>query len=240
MTDVQAPPTVELRADAVHDRLREAILLGELDTGAPISQVKLALRLGVSRTPLREAVRMLQREGLILSEPNRRIRVAPLSAEDLEELYAQRIVLDALALRRSVPRFEQVELDELRDLLDRMHAVERARLPEEWEGPHRRFHGVLRCHAGARIAASAAVLSDHSERYRREYLRERGAWRTAVAEHEEILAACVARDADRAVDVLVRHLARTALTLAATIAPEHDPAAVREALALVLSERPGR
>ena len=237
MADLQVPAaaSAELRADAVHDRLREAILLGEIDAHAPISQVKLASRLGVSRTPLREAVRKLQREGLILSEPNRRIRVAPLSVGDLEELYAQRIVLEALALRRSVPRFEPAELRELRALLDRMHAIERARLAEEWEGPHRSFHDGLRRHAGERIAAAAAVLSDHSERYRREYLRERAAWRTAAAEHEEILAACTAGDTDRAVDALVRHLARTALTVAASIAPEHDPAAIREALALVLS-----
>lgn len=237
MTGVEAPPAVELRAGAVHDRLRASILLGELETDAPISQVKLASRLGVSRTPLREAVRMLQREGLIVSEPNRRIRVAPLSIEDLEELYAQRIVLEALALRRSVPRFDAAELAELRAVLDRMHAIEPARVAEEWELPHRRFHELLRGHAGERIAAAASVLSDHSERYRREYLRDRAAWRTAAAEHEEIVAAVFARDADRAVDALARHLARTALTVAATIAPEHDPAAVREALALVLSAR---
>src|SRR2546421_10298555 len=62
----------ELSTEVVHDRLRRAILRGEFDPKVPLSQVKLAARLGVSRTPLREALRMLQREGLIDSEPNRR------------------------------------------------------------------------------------------------------------------------------------------------------------------------
>ena len=69
----------ELSTKTVHNRLRDGILRGEFDPRVPISQVQLAARLGVSRTPLREALRMLQREGLIDSEPNRRVRVAELS-----------------------------------------------------------------------------------------------------------------------------------------------------------------
>jgi DNA-binding GntR family transcriptional regulator len=62
----------------VHDRLRAAILLGELPAGQTTSQVTLARDLDVGRTPLREALRMLQREGLVVSEPNRRVRIAEL------------------------------------------------------------------------------------------------------------------------------------------------------------------
>src|SRR5438034_4316596 len=96
-------PAQELSTEVVHDRLRRAILRGEFDPRVPISQVQLAARLGVSRTPLREALRMLQREGLIDSEPNRRVRVAELSVVDLEQLYAARIVIEALATRIAVP-----------------------------------------------------------------------------------------------------------------------------------------
>src|SRR5919198_5195360 len=92
----------ELSTELVHERLRDGILRGEFDPRVPISQVQLAARLGVSRTPLREALRMLQREGLIDSEPNRRVRVAELSLADLEQLYASRVVIEALAVRLSV------------------------------------------------------------------------------------------------------------------------------------------
>ncbi len=92
-------------ADVVHEALREAILSGGLPQGAVLSQVQLAQQFGVSRTPLREALRMLQVEGFVDSVPNRRVRVAEVSVGDLEQLYAQRIVLEALAVRLSVPYF---------------------------------------------------------------------------------------------------------------------------------------
>src|SRR5438093_11282 len=109
----------ELSTEVVHDRLRRAILRGEFDPKVPLSQVKLAARLGVSRTPLREALRMLEREGLIDSEPNRRVRVAALSPTDLEELYATRIVLEALAIKLTVPTLEEEDLAALEACLER-------------------------------------------------------------------------------------------------------------------------
>src|SRR5947208_4488476 len=103
-TRAEARPgnTTELSTEVVHDRLRDGILRGEFDPRVPISQVQLAARLGVSRTPLREALRMLQREGLIDSEPNRRVRIAALSVTDLEQLYALRVMVEALAVQLSV------------------------------------------------------------------------------------------------------------------------------------------
>ena len=70
----------------VHDQLFGAILRGELPAGQVTSQVTLARDLDIGRTPLREALRLLQREGLVVSEPNRRVRIAALSATDAEEL----------------------------------------------------------------------------------------------------------------------------------------------------------
>src|SRR5215475_14503790 len=113
-------PAPELSTEVVHDRLRRAILRGELDPKVPISQVQLAARLGVSRTPLREALRMLQREGLIDSEPNRRVRVAELSLADLEQLYAARVLIEALAVRMTVPAYTAADLAELKDALAEM------------------------------------------------------------------------------------------------------------------------
>ncbi len=78
-------------AEAVHDELRAAILRNELPAGMILNQVHVAERLGVSRTPLREAFRMLQREGLIEGESNKRMRVAGLSLDGLEDLYGMRI-----------------------------------------------------------------------------------------------------------------------------------------------------
>src|SRR3954465_5275028 len=83
----------------VHDRLRTAILRGDIEAGATTSQAALAKTLDPGRPPLREALRMLQREGLVISEPNRRVRIADLSSDDAEELYIMRIALECVAVR---------------------------------------------------------------------------------------------------------------------------------------------
>src|SRR6202167_6293039 len=118
-------PGPELSTRIVHDQLRASILRGEFDSDAPISQVQLAARLGVSRTPLREALRMLQREGLIDSEPNRRVRVAQLTVPDLEQLYAARIVIESLGVRVAVPACEAEDLEWMGRLLAVMTEGER-------------------------------------------------------------------------------------------------------------------
>ena len=97
--------------EQVYRRVREAILEGEIPPGSAMSQVALADELGVSRTPLREALRMLQCEGLVDAQANRRVTVKPISATDLEELVVMRVALEteadpalrqpALARRRS-------------------------------------------------------------------------------------------------------------------------------------------
>ena len=89
----------------VHDRLRDAILRGEIAgrrrrRRRPRSRKRAR---GRAARPLREALRMLQREGLVISEPNRRVRIAELSSDDAEELYVMRIALEAVAIRITVP-----------------------------------------------------------------------------------------------------------------------------------------
>jgi DNA-binding GntR family transcriptional regulator len=224
--------SAELSTEVVHGRLRNAILRGELDAEVPLSQVQLAARLGVSRTPLREALRMLQREGLIYSEPNRRVRVAELSVADLEQLYAARVMIEALAVRLTLPRFEAQDLADLADSLASMTERRGGDL-DLWEAAHKRFHRLLRRHAGDRIGRLADDLSDHAERYRRVYLAEPRAWSAAAAEHAAIVSACESGDATEASVQLARHLASTALTLMAVYEPAHEPVAVREALRLV-------
>lgn len=225
-------PTAELSTEVVHDRLRSAILRGEFDPTLPLSQVQLAARLGVSRTPLREALRMLQREGLIESQPNRQVRVAEMSVVDLEQLYAARVLIEALAVRLTVPALTAQDLTELKHELNQMTMLKGHNL-DVWEAAHRRYHGLLGKYAGERIARLASELSDYTERYRRVYLAEPRVWSAAAQEHTAIFEACAAGGAAAASTQLARHLARTALTLIALVDPEHEPAPVREALKLV-------
>lgn len=226
-------PTV----DEIYDSLRDEILHGSLQAGSIVSQVKLAERLGVNRTPLREALRMLQREGLIESRHNRQVRVAPLTSPDLVELYALRIPQEALAIKLTVPRLTAVELDELRALLAAMNAVASPDTFPEWEHHHREFHQRLVAHAGARITRSVHDLGAYCERYRRALLQANPvSFDIGAKEHAAIVGACEARDPDLAADALSRHLGRTALTLLSVTDPSYDPAALRAALRFVVRE----
>jgi DNA-binding GntR family transcriptional regulator len=216
----------------VYSSLRESILNGALPPGESLSQVQLASQLGVSRGPLREAVRMLQREGLVEAEVNRRGRVSSFSIEDLEQLYAMRIVHESLAIRINVPRFTKRDIDALRGCLRRMEAVAGHDL-RQWQTIDREFHFTLLAHAGDRLLRTIRELYDHADRYRWLYIKGvPRALSIAADEHKAIFDACVNGDSALAAAQLARHLARTALTVLTHHAPEHDPTTVRAAIRL--------
>ena len=216
----------------VYSSLRESILNGALPPGESLSQVQLASQLGVSRGPLREAVRMLQREGLVEAEVNRRGRVSSFSIDDLEQLYAMRIVHESLAIRINVPRFTKRDMDALRGCLRRMEALAGHDL-RQWQLVDREFHFTLLAHAGDRLMRTIRELYDHADRYRWLYIKGvPRALSIAADEHKNILDACIDGDAASAAAHLARHLARTALTVLTHHAPEHDPTTVRAAIRL--------
>lgn len=221
-------------AEAVHDELRAAILRNELPAGMILNQVHVAKRLGVSRTPLREAFRMLQREGLIEGESNKRMRVAGLSFDGLEDLYAMRILLEGLAIRLTVPRVSNEGLLALKNLLKEMEKFAQLEDYEAWEVPHRNFHADLVQCAGERQKCEIVRLSEHAERYRRAYTTETPrAWAKGVKEHQAILDACIQRDPVAAAERLARHYSSVVLGLLGMLAPEHDPVAVRTAMRIL-------
>jgi DNA-binding GntR family transcriptional regulator len=214
----------------VYSSLRESILNGAIAPGSFLSQVQLASNLGVSRGPLREAVRMLQREGLVEAEVNRRGRVSSFSIQDLEQLYAMRIVHEALALRISVAQFTERDLEALHGHLRRMDAVVDHDL-RAWQAVDREFHFALVAHVGDRMMRTIRELYDHADRYRWLYIKGvPRALSIATEEHKKIFDGCSSGDAARAAGELARHLARTALTVLTHHAPEHDPTTVRAAI----------
>jgi DNA-binding GntR family transcriptional regulator len=236
MTELETPGASEVDEQAggittLHHRLRTLILEGVYPPGARLSERNLAQTLGVSRTPLREVLRMLQREGLVETGRYQRARVAPLDPRALDMLYAGRIQLETLGLALTIPYLREEDFAEL----DAAHSAMRsATTIEEWEVPHRRFHQLLVSQAGEQLRATMDSYTDQSQRYRLILAhREIQAQSVSVVEHAHILQACWERNREEAVQQYARHLARTALTVLAHMAPEYDPVAVRTALALV-------
>lgn len=216
---------------AVYEMVRRWVLSGDIKPGQEISQVRLAKHLGVSRTPLREALRLLQKDHLIRFEPNRLVRIAELSVRDAEYIYVSRVTLEPVAARISVPLMSPAHLDALRESVDAMAPIVERRDYDEIDEPHRRFHRLLVEPSGPQMTEALADLSARADRYRRWYMRDTEAWATSFADHAAILDACIARDADAVGDLLAHHFARTAFAFIAVMEPNYHPAALRVALA---------
>ena len=192
--------------EQVYRRVRELIVEGVIAPGTVMSQVAMADELGISRTPLREALRMLQTEGLVDAQANRRVTVTPISATDLEELVVMRVALETEAVRLSIGRLAPEDIAGLEGRLAEMTHFAKAKDYERWRTPHSAFHRGLTAPAGGRVNATLAQLNDHAERYRRVHIkRSTKAWQTQG--HREILD--VAKDGAReeAARLMAEHLA---------------------------------
>lgn len=230
-------PTNLGRGDGIryaYDTLRARILAGDLPAGATLSQVQLADEMGVSRTPLREAVRLLEREGLVYAEPRRRMRVQDVSVEDLEQLFASRILLESFGVRISVPRLDDTSTAELRDdCVDLCKALDQHDHAAFIE-PHRRFRTGLYARAGMRMVAELTELYEHSERYRGLFMRaaseQLALYELARADYTNMMDAADRRDGNAAAALVAGHLATTALSLIARMKLDHDPELIRAAL----------
>jgi DNA-binding GntR family transcriptional regulator len=218
---------------AVHDRLRRAILQGEIAPGEPTSQVALAKLFGVGRTPLREALRMLEREGLVVSHPNKSVRIAQFSIADIEGVYAMRIVLEAVGIRATVPVLDEEDFAEFEGLMAQMDHYIRARDQIRLDGPHSRFHARFVRAGGSRLTTSVDQLFDYAARYRLAYgtANLAAGYEDRRAEHRAMVDAAAAGDPDLTVERMVEHYTHTAAGVISVIDPHHDPRVLRAAIA---------
>ena len=153
-------PTTLSRVDAAYRQLRAAIISGEYPPGAPLRHSELADAFGVSLIPIREAMRRLEVERLVESIPNKGTRVAPVSIEDVQDVYATRVLLEVEALRRAWPRLDAAAVGEVRALCDSM--VERVRRSDR-QGLRPASSGALRPLRALWIPVAAAHDRDRVE-----------------------------------------------------------------------------
>lgn len=205
------PPTAQ---EAVLGELRLAIVSGELRPGEQVLQDALAERFGVSRVPLREALKILEGEGQVIYRPHRGYFVAELDLNDLREVYQIRDLLESEAVRVAVP---QITSDEMSALAVALEDVEKASAADDLIGmaaANRRFHfGLIEAARMPRLLRLVRVLWDATDVYRSLYYAD-GAHREAVHdEHRQTLDAVRLGDADRAVALLRHHRERAVATL---------------------------
>jgi DNA-binding GntR family transcriptional regulator len=221
----------------VYETLRETILSGHLLPGAILSQVAVARALGVSRTPVREAMRMLQESGLVTGEPNLRSRVLDFDPNDIESLYMKRILLESLGVALTVKRMTPALVGQLRDVIGALEGEDAHENFSKWSRLHRELHRLIVSKAGDPYVNDLVELEVRSERYQSAYKGAHvvGWWQRGQMEHRALFEAILAGDAGRAAELAARHLARTALEVLAALAPEHDTSRIRSSLRFAIA-----
>ncbi len=207
-------------------RLRGMILQGELQAGERIPERELCDRFGISRTPLREALKVLATEGLIDLLPNRGAAVSRISAEGLREAFQVMGALEALGGELACARITDKEIAAIRQLHERMVRHYRAGMLNDYFALNQKIHEAILA------AAENRMLTELYGRLRGQVQRARFAanlsetrWRQAVAEHEEMMVALDARDAEKLGKLLKRHLSNKFDTLLDVVAEDRDRAA---------------
>jgi DNA-binding GntR family transcriptional regulator len=204
-------------------RLRDMIVEGELAPGARLNERVLCEKLAVSRTPLREAMKMLAAEGLLVLLPNRGAVVPELSADDIRHTFELMAALEAANGELACMRITAEELDEIRALHYEMLACYARR---DLPGYYRRNHAI---HALINLAARNPVLTQtyrtinariQALRFRSNFNREK--WEAAVEEHEQMIEALAGRDGARMRAILTQHLAHKCEAVLADLAPRAE------------------
>lgn len=190
---------------AAYDAIRDGIIAGHLPPGMKLNQTELAEQLGLSTTPVREALRRLAGDGLVQIDAYHGASVAQLNEEELREIYAIRAALEPMAIRRAVGTISSEELDRATELWQLMETDLDA---AEWVEANREFHGTLSSPGDSLILEPILVsLRDRAAPYVRLSLAlDPTAKNRTNAEHGQILGAYRSRDADLAVELQVAHL----------------------------------
>ncbi|MEQ8818362.1 MAG: GntR family transcriptional regulator [Thalassobaculum sp.] len=195
---------------ALTAELRAQIISGELRPGEPLRQELLADRFATSRMPIREALRVLESEGLVVLVPHKGAAVAPLDPAELKEVYEMRVAAETLALRRTIPELSNAQIDRAERIQDRAEAAGMA----GFGALNRLFHTTLYAPCGRpRLLAHIAGLIDVADRYLTFTAGALDYRDRSHREHRALLAACRRRDEATAVDLLGRHIAEAGETL---------------------------
>jgi DNA-binding GntR family transcriptional regulator len=220
----------------IHRYLRDSILANTLPPDTVLSQVEVAGCLKVSRTPVREAFRMLQEEGLISAEPNYRCRVLGFNPEELELLYASRIMNEGISAAVTVAKMSEVDFGKLNATFEAMRKAEEQEDFSRWIVTHRAFHQMLFSGANARLQQRMYEDCQRSERYMYNSRQSGliGMFHRAAVEHEDILKACARRQPALVASMLTSHLTRAGVDILKALAPRWEPITLQSAARFML------
>ncbi len=193
--------------DVVFHTLRDAILKGELEPGERLMEIHLANKLGVSRTPIREAIRMLEKEGLAVTIPRRGAQVARMTEKDLEDVLEIRDALDGLAVECACRRMTEETFDKLKDAMNAfLAAVESGDVRTIVEADES-FHNVIYEAAdNPKLGNIISNLKEQMYRFRYEYVKNDLDYTRLVEEHSQIMDGLKRQDVAYVKEIMHTHL----------------------------------
>ena len=193
--------------DVVFQTLRRAILMGELEPGERLMELALTEKLGVSRTPVREAIRMLEKEGLVEMIPRKGAAVSSITEKDLQDVLEVRCALEELAVVLACERLTDDDIEKLEECIEnfskKMSKTDVAELAEA----DVRFHDIIFLSTGnTRLIQMLNNLREQMYRYRIEYLKDNSSHEQLLKEHNEILTCLKNKNAEKAKTAIREHI----------------------------------
>jgi len=191
----------------VYNSLKEAIIYGELSPGEKLSEIELAKKMKVSRTPIREAFRQLQMEGYISVEPNKGAFVSKLPSEEIGEIYDIISLLEGYAAQLAAQKMSTADLDKLRKLQKNLIAFASQKKFREYIEENTEFHHFITRSTGNKTLAKTILnLRARIYRYRLTSITIPGYLKKYVSDHEKIVHAIAKKDSVRAREYMEDHV----------------------------------
>ncbi len=191
--------------DIVFKTLREAIITGELKPGEHLMEIKLANEMGVSRTPVREAIKKLEQEGMVVMTARKGAEVASINAKDLKEVLEIRRALESLACQLACQHMTEEDIKVLESINDEVKQAIVENNPEKIAHLDVKFHAyILEMSKNSRLITEVSHLKEHVYRYRREYIEDLKNKNTITDEHAKIIAD-IARQNEKGVKKDIEH-----------------------------------
>lgn len=204
--------------DVVFNTLRQAILRGELKPGERLMEIQLANKLGVSRTPIREAIRKLELEGLVLMIPRRGAEVAEITEKSLRDVLEVRGALEELAVELACDRIAEEDIEKLREAAKEFEDVSKSADVTALAEADVKFHDIIYCATNnQRLIQLLYNLREQMYRYRVEYLKQEEVHAILFAEHEHIITCIANRDKIAAKQAISTHVDNQMITVTDTI-----------------------
>lgn len=211
--------------DIVFHTLRKAIITGELPPGERLMETQLGEKLGVSRTPIREAIRKLELEGLVVMVPRKGAQVAQFTQKDIKDVLEVRAALEALAVRLACKRMDERSFLRLQLVNAEYEYAAKENDIETMIEKDVEFHEVIfSATQNDKLVQMFGNLGEQVHRFRIAYLKNSKASRVVQEEHMEILQALRNRDSDLASHLAKRHIQRQSDSIIEFIQTQEEPA----------------